>query len=191
MLVGDGPHRPELEAMARDLGIRPWILFIGAVPHEQVPHHVAAMDLAVMPSSNWYGSPIKIFEYGALGRAVIGPDTPPVREVMADEEEGLIIPAGSVVALQAALSRLAGNALLRQQLGERFRERVLREYTWDHAASRLLAICEQVRRQRSRPIGRTLCKTPYPIRSSAVPDPPVTGDRPDRSRAPGVQADRR
>src|SRR5207249_9997105 len=130
LLVGDGPHRPALEAMARDLGIRPWVVFTGPVPFERVPDYLAAMDIAVMPSSNWYGSPIKIFEYGAMGRAVIGPDTAPVREVLADEEEGLIIPAGSVAALQAALSRLAGNPLLRKQLGERFRERVLRQYTW-------------------------------------------------------------
>ena len=144
MLVGDGPHRPSLQALARDLGIRPWVLFTGPVPFETVPDYLAAMDVAVLPSSNWYGSPIKIFEYGAMGRAVIGPDTPPVREVMVDEEEGLLIPPGSVEALRAALNRLAENRLLREQLGERFRERVLRQYTWSRVADRLLAICHEV-----------------------------------------------
>jgi glycosyltransferase involved in cell wall biosynthesis len=76
-----------------------------------------------------------------MGRAVIGPDRPPVREVMQDGEEGLIVPAGSVEELGAALSRLAGNRLLREQLGARFRERVLREYTWDKVAQRLVGIC--------------------------------------------------
>jgi glycosyltransferase involved in cell wall biosynthesis len=142
LLVGDGPHRPALEALARDLGVLQWVIFSGPVPFERVPHYLAAMDIAVMPSSNWYGSPIKIFEYGAMGRAVIGPGTPPVREVMLDGEEGLIVPPGDVEGLRAALARLASNRLLREQLGERFRERVLREYTWDHVASRLAAICD-------------------------------------------------
>jgi glycosyltransferase involved in cell wall biosynthesis len=141
MLVGDGPHRPSLEAMAQDLGVRPRVLFTGSVPFESVPDYLAAMDIAVMPNSNWYGSPIKLFEYGAMGRAVIAPDTPPVREVMVDEEEGLIVPPGSVEALRAGLHRLAGNPTLREQLGERFRARVLRQYTWSHAADRLLSIC--------------------------------------------------
>jgi glycosyltransferase involved in cell wall biosynthesis len=177
MLVGDGPHRPDLERLASDLGIRPWVLFTGAVPYEQVPDHVAAMDIAVMPSSNWYGSPIKIFEYGAMGRAVIGPDTPPVQEVMRDEEEGLIIPAGSVDALAAALSRLAGHALLRQRLGARFRERVLRQYTWNHAGDRLLSVCEDACRQKSRRIG-------IRVAEAAVPEP-TGGIRPAGSGSGG------
>src|SRR4029078_128018 len=77
----------------------------------------------------------------------IAPDTPPVREVMTDEAEGLIIPAGAVDALKAALGRLAGNPMLPRPLRERFRERVLRQYTWDHAADRLLTICENARRE--------------------------------------------
>ena len=99
------------------------------------------MDIAVMPSSNWYGSPIKIFEYGAMGRAVIGPDVPPVREVMSDGEEGMIVPAGSVEALRGAMHRLAVNPALRERLGGRFRRRVLRDYTWDSVAERLIGVC--------------------------------------------------
>jgi glycosyltransferase involved in cell wall biosynthesis len=156
LMVGDGPHRPALEVMARDLGIRPWIVFTGPVPFEKVPDHLAAMDIAVMPSSNWYGSPIKIFEYGAMGRAVIGPNTPPVREVMVDGEEGLIVPPGSVEALRTAMSRLAVNRLLREQLGSRFRERVLREYTWERVADRLVAICTAAVGRRGRGRGSTL-----------------------------------
>jgi glycosyltransferase involved in cell wall biosynthesis len=150
LLVGDGPHRPSLEVMSQDLGIRPWVVFTGPVPFERVPDHLAAMDITVMPSSNWYGSPIKIFEYGAMGRAIIGPDTPPVREVMVDGEEGLIVPPGSVEALRVAISRLSVNRLLREQLGARFRERVLREYTWESAADRLLAICAAASRRRGK-----------------------------------------
>lgn len=148
MLVGDGPHRPGLEAMVYDRRVQSRVIFTGPVPFERVPDYLAAMEIAVMPGSNWYGSPIKIFEYGAMGRAVIGPDTPPVREVMAPEEEGLIVPPGSVPALRAALVRLAGDPPLRERLGERFRARVLCEYTWDRIAERTLAICEEVLRRR-------------------------------------------
>src|SRR5207249_2160599 len=118
--------------------------------------YVAAMDLAVMPSSNWYGSPVKLFEYGAMARAVIAPDTPPVREILTDGVEGLIVSPGSVPELRSALVRLAGDRQLRDRLGSRFRERVLRDHTWDRVAERLLAICEHASRHRARqPVQRS------------------------------------
>jgi glycosyltransferase involved in cell wall biosynthesis len=147
LLVGDGPHRPALERQARELGVRPWVVFTGAVPFEQVPNYLAAMEIAVMAASNWYGSPIKLFEYGAMGRAVIGPDTPPVREVMKDEEEGMIVPSGSVEALRSALARLVARPRLREQIGGQFRRRVLREYTWARVAERLTTVCEEAARR--------------------------------------------
>jgi glycosyltransferase involved in cell wall biosynthesis len=177
LLVGDGPHRPSLEALARELGVLPWVIFSGEVPFERVPHYLSAMDIAVMPSSNWYGSPIKIFEYGAMGRAVIGPDTSPVREVMIDGEEGLIVPPGDVEALRAAMARLASNRLLREQLGQRFQERVLREYTWDHVAARLAGICRDAvqRRRGARP--RPVDEAAPSAREAGARRSPVRSDR--------------
>ncbi len=101
-----------------------------------------------------------------MGRAVIAPDTPPVREVMTDEEEGLIVPSGSIEALQAALTRLCSNRLLREQLGGRFRERVLREYTWERVAERTLAICDAAIRSRAPGGGRLPAPgSPLPVNS--------------------------
>ena len=152
MLVGDGPHRPDLERLAVELGIRPWILFTGAV-------HTSRCR-TMWPRWSGGDAELQLVRLAdqdlRIRRDGPGGDRPghaAVREVMRDEEEGLIIPAGSVEALQSALGRLAGHALLRKRLGDRFRERVLRQYTWTHAADRLLSICEDACRQGARRIG--------------------------------------
>jgi glycosyltransferase involved in cell wall biosynthesis len=151
LVVGDGEQRGLLEGTARRLGISDRVLFPGLVPFEQVPDTIAAMDICVVSRSTWYGLPIKLFEYGAMGRAIIAPDRGPIREVMADREEGLIVPPESPEALAAALTLLADDPALRQQLGERFRQRVLTQYSWDRVADRLISICDDVLRTANSP----------------------------------------
>jgi glycosyltransferase involved in cell wall biosynthesis len=63
LMVGDGPSRPALRELAREAGLDGRISLPGSVPHDQVPHYIAAMDLCVLPRANWYMSPIKLFEY--------------------------------------------------------------------------------------------------------------------------------
>ena len=79
MLVGDGTLKAELESQAARLGIAGRIIWTGSVPHAEVPAHIAAMDICVVPHSNEYRSPIKLFEYMARARAVLAPRVEPSR----------------------------------------------------------------------------------------------------------------
>jgi glycosyltransferase involved in cell wall biosynthesis len=127
------------------------VVFTGLVPFESVPDYIGAMDICVIPQATWYGSPIKLFEYGAMGRPIIAPDWPPIREIMVDGETGLIVSPGTLDPLSSALVRLANDAELRQQLGQRFMERVRAEYSWERVAERLSVICSDVLRSKHGP----------------------------------------
>lgn len=137
-LVGEGPRRRALADAADRLGLADAVEFVGAVPHDRVPSAVDAMDICVVPHSNVYRSPIKLFEYMARGRAVLAPDTEPIRDVLRDGDNGRLFPVGSVASLADGIVALAVDPDLRRRLGLRALRDVRERHTWDHNARAVL-----------------------------------------------------
>jgi glycosyltransferase involved in cell wall biosynthesis len=142
LLVGDGEKGAELRAAGARARAGSRVVFTGRRAHAEVPALVAAMDVAVLPDSN--RSPMKIFEYMAMGKAVVAPRVPPVQEVVRDGETGLLISPGDAQAMEVALLRLAADPGLRRALGESSRRYVLAERTWRHNALRAIALYERL-----------------------------------------------
>jgi glycosyltransferase involved in cell wall biosynthesis len=138
LLVGDGPVLAELRERVASGGLSDLVILTGPVPPADVPSYIDAMDICVLPDSNVFGSPIVLFEFMALGKAVVGPDLAPIRDVLEDGCNGLVVPRGDVPALTAAVKRLAGDAALRRQLGTAARNQVDARHTWD-ATGRFVA----------------------------------------------------
>lgn len=140
LIVGDGPALPSLKERAQGLGIAPRVHFAGAVKHEDIPAHVAAMDIAVLPSIPAYASPMKLFEYLAMGKAVIVPDQPNLREVVREGENGMFIPPNDNTGFARAVTSLATNPELRERLSRGAVETIERGgYYWTENARRVLA----------------------------------------------------
>lgn len=134
LVVGDGMVLPDLKKIAIKLGINKSVIFFGNVPHRDVYTYIDLMDIAVMASSNWYGSPVKVFEYGAMKKAIVAPDNVPMRDVMINEKEGILVNEGRDEVFDA-LKKLVFNDALRIELAESFHEKVESQYTWDKVAS--------------------------------------------------------
>jgi glycosyltransferase involved in cell wall biosynthesis len=130
MLVGNGPLKEALMKQAEELGISDRVIFAGAVPHGEVPSYVAAFDVAVVPHSNEYRSPIKLFECMALGRAVLAPGTEPIAEVIRDGENGVLFEPEKAETLGERLAGLISNEGLRGRLGAQARADVMERHTW-------------------------------------------------------------
>jgi glycosyltransferase involved in cell wall biosynthesis len=73
LIVGDGPEREKLERQVEAAGLRSDVTFTGKVPYNEVPHYIAAMEIAVAPykGENFYQSPIPVFEYMAMGKPIV------------------------------------------------------------------------------------------------------------------------
>jgi glycosyltransferase involved in cell wall biosynthesis len=140
LLVGDGEHRADLEGACRAEGLLGRVRFTGRKAHAEVPPLVAAMDIAVLPDSNAYGSPMKLFEYLAMGKAVVAPRVGPVEEIVRDGENGLLIEPGSAEQLGERVLRLAADPGLRFRLGQQGRADVLARHTWRRNAEAVLAV---------------------------------------------------
>ncbi len=137
VLIGDGQLMPDVRRFIaeRHLGAR--VTLTGALAPAATPAHVTALDVGVLAGSPWYSSPIKLFEYGAAGLAVVAPRVPAVAEVLADGSEGILVAPEDAPALAAAILALVADESRRRALGVRYRERVHAEFTWARVASRV------------------------------------------------------
>ena len=111
---------------------------MGPLPMTDVPAYIVAADVAVVPSTNAFSSPMKLFDYLAAGRAVIAPRLSQISAVVEDEHEALLVPDGDVDAYAAALRRLAADSMLRRKLGDNGRAKVLAQHTWSAHAREVL-----------------------------------------------------
>ncbi len=122
--------------------------FLGFVAHGEVPLHLAACDILVMPyqrqvsvvggSGNivqWM-SPLKMFEYMAAERPIVASDLPSLREVLNDGNAVLVDPE-DVDAWSVALQELIADPEGRQRLAARARHDV-ESYTWAVRVDRCL-----------------------------------------------------
>lgn len=116
------------------------IILTGKVSHDKIPEYIGAMDICIMPNSNSFGSPMKIFEYMAMGKSVIAPDLEPLREIIKDEENGLLINPGDSEDMKRKIAHLISNRDLREKLGRNSIEYVLSNHTWDINSQRILGI---------------------------------------------------
>ena len=139
LIVGDGPAVADLKRQAQQLGVAEQVVFTGAVDSRDIPAHVAAMDIAVQPDVTEYASPIKLFEYLALGKAVIAPDKPNILEVVSDRDTALIYTPGDVAALRGCIEELAGDQALRERLAAAALALVERRgYYWEANAQKVI-----------------------------------------------------
>lgn len=150
LIVGDGPGRAYLESYAQTHGLSGAVTFTGNVPYDDIPHYIAAMDITVapyLPSENFYFSPIKIFEYMAMGKPVVGGKIGQVEEVISNGETGMLFEPGNTAALQAVLAQLVSDSPLCRRLGENARAWVETERTWDNNARQVVEMVEGVNRK--------------------------------------------
>jgi len=125
VMVGDGPDRPELEALAGELGVAQATHFVGF--QDDVGPWFHAFDALLLPSRN-EGTPVSAIEMLAAGRPVVATRVGGVPDVVADGTDGYLFPVGDVAAAAAHLALLAGDPELCRRMGEQGRERALGRY---------------------------------------------------------------
>jgi len=117
----------------------------GLIQRDVVAETQAAFDVAVQPQAILYASPLKLFEYMALGHAIVAPDQPNLKEVLAHNETALLFDPADAQAFKAAIAKLVRDVDLRENLGTNAAKAVRNVlYTWDGNAQRIVAVDENL-----------------------------------------------
>jgi glycosyltransferase involved in cell wall biosynthesis len=140
VLVGDGPIRPELEALARQLdpsGTR--FHFAGRVPLADIPRWLGAADVFALTSPN-EGFSCSLLEAMSAGLPSVVSDIEANLQLVTHGEHGLTVPWNQPRAIGAALATLFADPALRARLGAAARQRVVENYSTEKVIARYEAL---------------------------------------------------
>lgn len=138
-LVGDGPLRAELEALAAALGIAEAVRFHGALSEAETLAVIARSDVLVLPSF-MEGLPVVIIEAMALGKPVVASGVAGIPELVHDGANGLLVPPSHWRALADAMAMLASDRALRDRLGVAASAAAMDEFAIDRAVLPLIPL---------------------------------------------------
>lgn len=130
LIVGEGPERQRLEALAVARGLSARVQFFGPAAHDELPVLLSNSDLFVQPSKGEEAFGISVVEAMACGLPVLASDNGGLPEIVVEGVTGRLLPPGDVAAWRTALSAIAFSLNTLRQWGNQGRERAESEFTW-------------------------------------------------------------
>lgn len=142
LLAGDGPDRPMLEKLTRELGIADKVKFFGSLPSPRIAEllretDVVTLQSVMLPNGMSEGIPVSLMEALSAERPVVASDLRGIPELVEHERTGLLVPPADSRALAAALLRVHDDPDLAQRMGRAGRQVVLREFDLRLSAAQL------------------------------------------------------
>ena len=136
IIVGDGTNRPGLEARAHRAGVAAHVGFAGRQPPDAVPGLIAGFDLGFsghlpLLAGRMYHSPLKLYEYLAMGKPLVAADHPEARGLVEGAGAGFLFPPGDVEALAEVLARAAQEVRTLRGHAADVRAYVVAHHSWD------------------------------------------------------------
>ncbi len=149
VIIGDGPLRQRMQALAQSLGLAQRVRFLGAQPHQTVMTWMRKAAMLVLPSVQTRtgrneGLGMVFLEAAASGVPVIGSYQGGIPEVIIDGETGLLVPQRDVEALAARMTQLLDDRSMREQMGRQARRLVEQRFNIRRQTEKLESFYESV-----------------------------------------------
>ncbi len=143
MVVGAGPERSALQALATDLGVADRVVWTGCVREDDKRAAYAAMDVFCLLSKPQRdgaveGFGIVLLEAAAAGLPIIATRTGGMADLIRHEQTGLVVRVGDTPGLSSAIDRLLGDHALRETLVREAQRQIRARYNWPHIADALV-----------------------------------------------------
>ncbi|MGI9405119.1 MAG: glycosyltransferase family 4 protein [Hyphomicrobiaceae bacterium] len=146
LIVGDGPMRSWIEGFAQGAGLIDDVLQTGWAPYSDLPSLIRRMHVATAPYpvlEECYFSPLKVFEYMAVGRPIVASNIGQVGELIEDGCNGILTKPGDPESLAAALRNLLVDKTLASTLGANAAVSA-QQFTWAKNAARVEALVDEL-----------------------------------------------
>ena len=115
---------------------------MGYKPHAEIPYWLKAADILVLPNtekdhfSEYYTSPLKMFEYMASKRPIAASDLPSIRDIL-NEENAIFFEPDNAESLASAINQLLEDEVFAKKITHQAHQDV-QKYTWDNRAKEIL-----------------------------------------------------
>ena len=151
VIIGGYPNDADLAKVRRltsELSLDDRVEFTGQVEPSRVSPLLAAADLLILPvtgarSFTQYTSPMKLFEYMALGKPIVASDLSAIREVLRDGENAVLVEPDSPGRLADGVRRVLGDRVLAGRIAHGAFDDAA-QYSWERRAERLEDLCREV-----------------------------------------------
>lgn len=147
LIAGEGPERPRLEELVRELGLTDTVRLLGL--RRDVPDVLAAFDVAVCCSPA-EGSPLSVMEYMAAGVAVAATRVGGIPDLVSDGVHGTLVEPGNARVLARAIDGLLADPAKRREMGNAGRERQAREFDLGVMVERIEDLYVELHRRSTR-----------------------------------------
>ncbi len=144
MFIGDGELRPQIENIVKKDNVDKNVIITGFLPYDDVPFYLAACDVLVSPcvhsrdGSPFFNSPIKLFEYLAMGKPVVASDIGQQAEVINHGKNGLLAEERSPEDLCNKIYQIYKDKNFADLLGKQARQDSIDKYNWTVSANRIV-----------------------------------------------------
>jgi PEP-CTERM/exosortase A-associated glycosyltransferase len=139
LLVGGGEMEKELKERVEKLSLNDKVIFPGRVSHDRIPGVYALMDILVYPRYSMrlteLVTPLKPLEAMAMGKALVASDVGGHRELIRNNETGLLFPAENKFALAESIGSLLRDRAFREKIETLGIEWVRKTHPWDKTTS--------------------------------------------------------
>lgn len=142
LLVGRGDDQKRLEALVDDLGLRPWVHFLGFVPEEDLPALYRSIDLFAIASTCEVQS-LPTLQALATGKPVVAAHALALPELVRDGLNGFLVPPGDAEAMAQAMARILRDPELAERMG-RAGLTIAQNHAQEHTFDRYEALYKQL-----------------------------------------------
>jgi glycogen synthase len=146
VIVGDGADASELKKSIQENNAGSYVSFLGRVPHDQVERYYSVMDVMVYPRRSIrlteLVTPLKPLEAMALGKAILGSSVGGIRELLANDETGMLFEPENIEDFCQQAARLLQDPALRRKLGDRARQAICVDKDWKTLVGRYEGVYE-------------------------------------------------
>jgi len=147
-----GPYYRTTMEKCRDAGLGSTFIFTGPVPYDRVPAFMNACDVLVAPynpsriqsseqvRSRGLGSPLKVFEYMAVGKPTITTNVEPISDPIEDGVTGVLVEQGNSADLGTKILTLLDDRTAAEAMGGAGRASVVANYSWSLVTNELMRV---------------------------------------------------
>lgn len=146
LLAGEGKEMHKLKEKVKKLDLEDRIKFLGYIPHREIPFFLAKSQFGILPNikeeTSEFTSPLKLFEYMALGLPIIASNIPVFREILIHGESAWFFESGNPYSLAEAIKFLSENPQIAEKIASKAKEQA-KDYTFTKRAEKIKELIKE------------------------------------------------